>query len=204
MTVGQRLTVTLSMLTIVLGACRAPWQHEPPGWRSPVSELFVDITAFPEGWQIHFPDRTVTDPTVNRVGRTWGNPDQGGTVNQGIWRAYDTVGARRKYVELNKNFLQPRTPRPGAVYVGFEPPETVDLHNLTADEFYLACGWSDRAYCVVFARYRNYVTSMYLTREAELNGRRTHGLTDPEIETVINAMDAKFEQFFASLATLTP
>jgi hypothetical protein len=205
MTTEQSVTTMLAVLAILMAGCQVPWQQEPPGWHSPVAELFVDLAAFPEGWQIDSADKTVTDSTINHIGRTWGHPGKPETVNQGIWRAYSTAKAKRRYAELLKGFLRlPRTPRPEEVYVEFGPPRAIDFHSQTADEFYLACGWWDLSYCVVFARYRNYVTSMYLEREAELDGRRVGGLTDPEIETVIKAMDARFEQFFASLSTPAP
>jgi hypothetical protein len=200
MTIGQRVIVVLSILATASTGCYVSWRQDPPGWHSPVSELFVDTSAFPEGWQIDFPEDAVTDPGVNSVGRSWGHPQECGTANQGIWRAHSISRAKRKYSELVKDISQPNTEiHSEDTYIEFQPSEELDYQSQTADEFYLACGLRDVAYCVVFARYRNYVTSMTLKREAEFDNHRSCGLTYPEIEAVIRAMDAKFEQFLASL-----
>jgi len=192
-------------LTIAVASCQLSRQPTPTpllGWRLPVSGLFVDEYAFPEGWLVEFPEDTVTDPTVNYVYRSWGCGHISGTVDQQIWRAYTTSEAKDKYTELRDSQFQPsRSLHPSTTFIEFEPPSEISFRSQIADEFYLACGWWDWAYCQVVARYRNYVVLMRLAREAECEGHVTHGLTYPEIETVVRAMDARFEQFFAGLST---
>jgi hypothetical protein len=193
--------VALTLMILVVTGCRWAGQPTPPGWRSRVSELLVEESAFPHQWVALHPEDTSMDP-ANHVVRRWGRPSIPGTATQAIWRAYTVSRAESKYEELHNSQFQPSRPLfPGTFFVQFEPPSEFSFQSQTADEFYLACGWWDMAYCEIVARYRNYVVDMRLEREAELDGHRTHGLTYSEIETVIKAMDAKFEQFFASLPT---
>lgn len=200
----QCIIAILSTLALIITACQLPWQQDPSGWRSPVSELFIDESAFPEDWEISFPEKIVTDPTTNHVGRTWISPE-GSIANQGIWRAYTIAAAKRRYAELVENFVHPpTTPLPEEDYVAFEPPNEIDFQSQTVDKFYFACGWRKTAHCVMIARYRNYVTLMSLDREVKLNEHHTTGLTDPEIEMVLRGMDTKFEQFFAFPAAPVP
>lgn len=188
-----RLTLTL-FLVISLAGC-ASTLTPLPGWRSPVSELFVDESVFPEGWHIDFPEDTASDPTANHVGRSWGRVGVSGTVAQGIWRAYTAADAERKYAELHKSQFQPNGPLyPDTVFIEFEPPAEIRFQSQIADEFYLACGWWGVAYCGVVARYRNYVVYMRLEREAEYEGHVSEGLTYPEIEAVVKAMDTEFAE----------
>jgi len=173
-----------------------------PGWRSPVSELFVDESAFPEGWQIGSVRGATMDPTVNHVAREWEGGEYG-LAFQSIWRAYTVADAKEKYDELLASQFHPsRTLPPYELFIEFEPPEEIDFHSRVADEFYMACGWWTWAYCEVIARYRNYVVELCLDREAEYDGHVTHGLTYPEIEAIVRAMDARFaealEEFYPS------
>jgi len=188
------LILAFTTLTV---SCGVIWPLKPtptplPGWRSPVSDLLVDESAFPEGWSILHPEDTSTDPTVNHVGRRWGRVGVSGTIAQGIWRAYTTADAEEKYDELRASQFQPGRPSPYNVFVPFALPPEIGFQSQVADEFYLACGWWGEAYCGVVARYRNYVVYMRLEREAECEGHVTHGLTYAEIESVVRAMDAKF------------
>lgn len=193
---------------MVLTATGCRWLIQPtppPGWRSRVSDLLAEESAFPRHWVVLHSEDTSTDPAVNHVVRRWGRPGTPGTVTQAIWRVYTVSRARSKYEELRNSQFRPSRPLPpGTVFVQFEPPSEFSFQSQTADEFYLACGWWDTAYCEIIARYRNYVVDMRLEREAELDGHRTYGLTSSEIEAVVKAMDAKFEQFFASLSTPVP
>jgi len=188
--------IGILFLVIPVVSCQLSRQPTPtplPGWRFLVSELFVDESAFPEGWHVEFPEDTVTDPTVNHVYRSWGRKHISGTVDQQIWRAYTIADAKEKYAELRNSQFQPSRPlHPSTTFVEFEPPAEVSFRSQVADEFYLACGWWDWAYCQVVARYRNYVVLMRLAREAEFQEHYTHGLTYAEIEAVVRAMDAKF------------
>jgi hypothetical protein len=196
---------TLILMIAIVTSCRWSGQPAPPGWRSPVSELLVEESDFPRQWMVLHPEDSLADSTVNHVVRRWGRPGISGVVTQAIWRAYSVSEAESKYGELCDSQFQPsRSLPPNTFFVKFEPPSELDFQSQAADEFYLACGWWDMAYCEIVARYHNYVVDMLLEREAELNGHRTHGLTYPEIEAVIKAMDAKFEQFFVSLSTPTP
>lgn len=174
----------------------------PPGWRSPVSELLVDSSAFPEEW--HLLSEADTDPTVNHVARRWGHMS-GAKGEQAIWRAYTVGDAERKYNELRQSQFQPREPLyPGTIFVKFEPPAEIDFHSQIADEFYLACGWWGWAYCQVVARYRNYVVYMSLDQQADHEGTHTDGLSYAEIEVIVRAIDTKFVESLDSLPTPPP
>lgn len=199
------LVLSLAALTASCGTFRPPTPTPPPGWRSPVSELFVDESAFPEGWQIDFPEDATMDPTINHIAREWGRKEISGTAFQSLWRAYTVADAERKYSELRASQFEPSRPLyPGTTFVPFEPPAEIDFQSQVADEFYLACGWWGEAYCEVVARYRNYVVALRLEREAEHEGHVTYGLTYPEIEDVIRAMDAKFAEALDSFPTPPP
>jgi len=205
--------VLATFVTIILVGCRAisvwkPTPTPPPGWRSPVSALLADDSAFPEGWvrEREFPD--TPDPTINHVYRSWWNKARGtsGGADQAIWRAYTIEDAQEKYDELRRQpmLLQSYTPSPWDVYVEFKPPPEIGFRSRIADESYLACGWLYGAECHVIARYRNYVTYMALNLEAEYAGHVTYGLTYPEIEAVVRAMDAKFAEALETLPTPPP
>ncbi len=199
------LVLPLFMLLASCGLFRSPTPTPLPGWRSPVSELFVDESAFPEGWKSGSPEGTIIDPTVNHVTQEWGHPGVAGTVRQSIWRGYTAADVQDKYDELRKTQFAPSRPLyPGTLYVPFDPPTEIAFQSQVADQFYLACGWWGNAYCEVIARYRNYVVELWLDREAEYEGHISHGLTYPEIEAVIRAMDAKCAWALETLPTPVP
>jgi len=201
--------VLATFVTIIVMGCQAtrvwePTPTPPPGWRSPVSTLLVEDNAFPEGWvrAREFPD--TPDPTINHVYRRWWGKARGaGAADQAIWRAYTIEDAREKYTELRQQsmLLPDYTPSPWEFYVEFKPPPEIGFRSQIADEFYLACGWLYGAECHVIARYRNYVSFISLDLEAEYEGHTTVGLTYPEIETVVQAMDAKFAEALETFAT---
>jgi hypothetical protein len=177
-----------------------------PGWRSPVYQLLVDDTIFPQDWAVEFPQDTSTDPTTNHVGRTWGNMVNGAGAEQAIWRAYSIVDAQRKYDELQTQFNPSRPSVPNAIFVEPKTPTEISFQSQVADEMHLACGWVHIAYCVVVARYRNYVTDIRVDLQAEHEGIHSNGLTYEQIENIVTAMDAKFANFLSTLplATSTP
>jgi hypothetical protein len=198
------LVISLAAIT----SCRVLHPVTPtplPGWYSPVSDLFVDISNFPEGWQIGVVNGDTTDSTINHIGREW----EGGKSSlayQSIWRAYTVADAKKKYDELLESQFIPKRTSPYDKYVPFEPPIEIDFHAQSADEFYLACGWWSSAYCEVIARYHNYVTEMRLDLKTENGGNVSDGLTYPQIKAVLEAMDAKFADFLEAfpLSTSTP
>ncbi len=206
--------VLATLVVIVLMCCRpipiwAPTPTPLPGWRSLVSDLLVEDNAFPEGWarMRDHPKGSLTDPTINHVYRSWWNAKQGhGKAEQAIWRAYTIEDARKKYIQLRRQstLLPIYTPAPWEFYVEFKPPPEIGFRSQIADEFYLACGWRDVAKCYVIARYRNYVTYMVLMLEAEYAGHVSHGLTYPEIEAVVRAMDAKFAEAMKEFYPASP
>ena len=199
------LALSLVTLTVSCEAPRPPTPMPPPGWRSPVSELFVDKSAFPEEWQIGSVKGATMDPTVNHVAREWGRKEISGTAFQSIWRAYTVADAERKYDELRASQFEPSRPLyPGTIFVPFAPPAEINLQSQVADELYLACGWWGVAYCEVVARYRNYTVELRLDLEAEYEGHTTVGLTYPEIETIVRAMDAKFAEAMGEFYPTSP
>lgn len=198
---NKKLFLVIFVATMTMGCGIIPvWNPTPtplPGWRSPVSALLVDDSAFPKGW-VRVREFPVTpDPTINHVYRKWWGEQwrDSRTADQAIWRAYTIEDAQEKYNELRRQpmLLQSYTPEPwDDIYIEFKPPPEIRFRSQVADEFYLACGWLYGAECHVIARYRNYVTYMTLDLEAEHKGHISHGLTYPQIEVVIRAMDAKF------------
>jgi len=204
-----KMILAMSLLTLMV-SCRVvplwgPASTPLPGWRSLVSDLLVEDSAFPAGWarMRDLPQGSLTDPTINHVYRSWWGQAQGkGKAEQAIWRAYSIVDAEDKYTELRQSQFQPRVTPQYDLFVEFAPPTEISFQSQVANEFYLACGWWGVAYCEVVARYRNYVVDMSFELEAEYDGDVTHGLTYPEIEVVVRAMDARFaeamEEFYPS------
>lgn len=207
----------ITILLLALAGCRVFRFQELestslPGWRSLVSELLVKDDTFPDGWvRIRdMPQGSLTDPTINHVYRSWWGETQGdGKVDQSIWRAYTIDDAEEQYAKLRQQsmFRPDFTPSPQDLYLEFKQPPEITFYSEIADEFFLACGWLYGAQCHVIARYRNYVTYMTLDLDGQsYNGYTTIGLTYPEMETILNAMDAKFAEFLNAfpLATSTP
>jgi len=206
--------VLFFLLFLILPACgtydRLSIVSTPPGWRSLVSDLLLDDGAFPEGWvrERDSPKDSLNDPTINHVYRSWWGQAKGhGGVEQSIWRAYKIADAEELYEDLRgRQFLEGYTPPPDESYAEFRPPHEINFQSKIADEFYIACGWRAWGYCQVLARYRNYVTYMKLDLDGQYKGYTTIGLTYLEIETILNAMDAKFAEFLSAfpLATSSP
>lgn len=194
-----KMLLTLCMVSIVGCQTISPTSIPLPGWNSLVSGLLLEDDSFPEGWERirDHPQGSLADPTINHVYRSWWGKAQGnGKADQAIWRATSIADSRPHYDELRGSQFEPSRPlASGTTYVPFEPPTAIDFQSKVADEFYLACGWWDWAYCEVIARYRNYVVEMSLDLEAEYEGYSTRGLTYADIETVVEAMDAKFAEF---------
>lgn len=203
-----RLVIVL-LVGLVSASCTSPWGPTPtplPGWRSPVSDFFVDESAFPEGWRVGYPENASTDPTINHVWQEWwGPPEESCLVGQSIWRGYTARDVEGKFDSLRRSQFKPSRPLPpDTLFVPFEPPAEIGFRSEVADEFYLACGWWRLAYCEVIARYRNYVVELWLDREAVYEGHVSQGLTYPEIERVIRAMDARFAQGLETLPAPPP
>lgn len=165
-----------------------------PGWSDNVRELFVDVSALPTGWSAELQSER-DYPQANHAQRAFSNPPATGLVSQDIWRAYTTADAEEKYAELRQSQFQPRL-APEEMVAPWEPPEEINFQSDIADEYYLACGWEEWAYCQYLARYRNYVTYLRLDRQAKMDTHRSEGLTYAEIETVLEAADAKFGTTF--------
>jgi len=187
------LVFPLIALAASCGIFHPPTPTPLPGWRSPVSELFVDESAFPEGWQIGFPEATVMDPTVNHVRREWwGPPNEPSVVIQDIWRAYTVGDAEKGFAEeVGRCFAHGGITRFPITSYRF-PPE-VTYRSKVADKWCLTCGvdggGSD---CNFVARYRNYIVRLYIPLK-EKGG--SDGLTFTELDTLLNGVDAQFVQY---------
>lgn len=196
----MKLKMLLTLLPFIIGCklIESATSTSLPGWSADARELFVDETAFPEGWFAHLFQETGVDPRANHVARRFSDGVSSGIVLQSIWRSYSVEDAQQHYNELRSSMFRPRLP-PEELVAPWVPPAEVQLReDLAADEYYLACGWEESAYCRFLARYRNYVTFLELDREATLDDHRSEGLTYQEITTVLNAVDMKFEQVLDS------
>jgi len=208
MRLGMSLIISIAFLVGCQNA--SPTPIPLPGWNFLVSDLLLEENSFPEGWERirDHPQGSLTDPTIGYVYRSWWGKAQGyGKTDQAIWRATSIADSKAHYDELRGSQFEPSHPLAlGTVFVPFKPPTEIDFQSKVADEFYLACGWWDWAYCEVIGRYGNYVVEMGLDLEAEYEGHSTHGLTYAEIETVVEAMDTRFAEFLEAfpLSTSTP
>lgn len=185
------------VLSTALSACQVidlvrPTPTPLPGWFGDVKVLLVEESAFPTGWQAHLNLEEDVHPRANHVHRDFSNPPSAGFVSQDIWRAYTIADAKEKYAELRQSQFQPRL-APEEMVAPWEPPTEIGFQSSVADEFYLACGWEEWAYCQYLARYRNYVTYLHLGRHAEQGSLRSVGLTFSEIEEVLNGVETQFQ-----------
>jgi hypothetical protein len=179
----------------------------PPGWNELVSNLLVDSTSFPSGWEkIRDSKDILVDTSVNHVYRSWWWKSRGdGLVEQSIWRAINTTEAEEKYNDLRQgSFLEKITPKPGEENEKYLVPDEITYRSEIANSFYYACGWKNGGECIVIAQYRNYVSYMRLSLNGQNQGYTTIGLSYQEIESLIQAMDEKFAEFLASHPLETP
>jgi len=192
-----------AFLAILMTSCQTA-STPPVGWRSPVYQLLIDDSALPVNWTFEATESiTSTDPATNHVSRSWIHGTN--IAWESIWRAYTIDDAKEKYNELSQEFEAPRISTDGHIYVDFLVPAEISFRSSVADEYNLACGWWDRPYCLVIARYRNYVVKLRIDQKAEFDGVQADGMTYAEIETLIRAMDAKFVEFYGQLtATAIP
>lgn len=198
----MRKYLIISLLLIVLLSCvRFPFLGSTPtplpGWRQPVYQLLLEDGDFPEGWLNEYPELTEKDPTINYVSRIWGRKTLPGTVEQAVMRAYSIENAKNAYQEKQSQFTP--TPSPfDNVFIPLEPPIEVHFVSQISDEWHFACGWITIPYCLLTARYRNYVTEIKFPLEVEhieYQGWFTDGLTYEEIEELLQRVDAKFSDF---------
>ena len=193
-----RRMVILIIITISVGCNpRKGSATAPPGWRVPVSNLFIEVNAFPENWTVDFstPKDKQDDTTINHVGREWGGPESG-RAWQSIWRAYSISAAEELYKDLHvSQFIPKETLKPDTPFEKFSPPTEITFSSRMADEYYFACGVWRFPYWEAVARYRNYVTNVHLPLKTA--DERNGGLTYDEMENVLRGMDQQFTEFFA-------
>jgi len=199
-----RRILAIIILCAIGTSCNSPWSSllpKPtplPGWRSPTDYLFLTEKDLPQGWQLDFPGPTPEpDPTTNANARKYYKVGSSISVYQIIWRAYTINNAQEHFLDRRKNeFRTPQQPIPASHnYCEFKPPAEITFKSEVADEFYLACGTWDISDCEALARYRNYVTILRIDIETECNGGYQEGLTYPDAERIIRAMDSHFEEF---------
>jgi hypothetical protein len=196
--------VILGLLAILtISGCQGPQKAlatSPPGWRVPVSSLFIDISAFPQKWEVDFsdPKDKQNDPTINAVFREWVGP---GALPawQNISRAYSLPDAEELYRNLRESQYSPNRTLPADIsFAEFSPPKEISFTSQTADDYYFACGVWRFSYCEVVARYRNYVTNVHLPLISE--NENDGGFTYEEMEMILRGMDQQFTVFFESIA----
>jgi hypothetical protein len=91
---------------------------------------------------------------------------------------------------------------PDQVFVAPSTPSEISFDSKLADEFRFECGWHITPYCLLIARYRNYVVELRFPLEVEHIQRPdtyTNGLAYQEVEDLIRAMEEKFIVFFGSM-----
>jgi hypothetical protein len=175
----------------------------PPGWNDETRALLLDEEEMPFGWKAELRQELDDHPRANHVHRNYGYQGQSGVVSQDIWRAYTVADARQGYDEVQGGLFHPRLP-PAEMVLDWERPSEIDFYKITADEFDMACGWEEWAWCRAVARYENYVVFFRFDREAELNGRFSRGMTWEEMQQVLDAMDEKFTRYLNSFSTPSP
>jgi hypothetical protein len=156
-----------------------------------------------------WPKDSLSDPTINHVYRSWWRPNLDyGEFEQHIWRSFSPDDAHSFYLELRQDQYDPiKTPNPDQIYIPYRTPGEFEFQGGMAEEFYFACGWSGFPRCVAVGRYRNYTVELITDWQTTgPDGEVRNGLTYDEIETILKAMDAKFEEFLNAfpLATSTP
>lgn len=190
---------TALLIVVMISGCNSTGATStpPPGWRVPVNNLFVEVSAFPKSWAVGYstPKDKGDDPTINHVFREW----QGqGRVWQNIWRAYAISDAEDLFDDMRDSQFAPNsTLEPYAVFKDFTPPDQFGFTSQIADEYYFACGVWGSSYCEIVARYRNYVTNVHLPLKSEIEN--DGGLTYGEMEIILEGMDQQFLEFFETL-----
>jgi hypothetical protein len=197
----KRLIILLAIMSCILSGCQdisfSGTPTPPPGWRKPVSDNFVDETIFPTGWHVDYtdPKGKDNDPTINHVFRQWGGK---GAAWQNIWRAYSVTDAQDFYSKIRKSqFTVNGTPTPDKAFSEFSVPLEVKFSSQIADDYYFACSQWNGSHCEVVARYKNYVTDVYLPLRTDAESNED--LTYPQMETILINMDHKFGELIKAL-----
>jgi hypothetical protein len=191
------LATILSVITGCQGISLSGTPTPPPGWRNLVSDNFIDVSAFPTTWYVGFtdPKDKEDDPTVNHFFREWGGQ---GAAWQNILRAYSIIDAQNLYSKLRKSqFTVTGSPTPGKAYSEFSVPVEVKFSSQIADDYYFACSQWNGSHCEVVARYKNYVTDVYLPLRTDAESNED--LTYPQMETILINMDQKFGELIKTL-----
>lgn len=200
---NKRINLLFLVFLIISISCKlsenqaGPTPTPLPGWRSPVHLLMIDDSDFPDGWEMDYFEEESTDPTINLVWRTWGRSGIPGTLMQTISRAYSVEDAQAFYRKFQSSYTPTSSPFDD-VFIPFVAPSEIEFRSLVADEWRFACGWITLPYCLLSARYRNYVTVVRFDLEREHVQREdeyTYGLTYEEIEGLLKALNEKFVEF---------
>lgn len=193
------ITVVVSLL--VSCSSLTSYSAPPPGWNSPVSDLFVELNAFPEGWDVD-PNEggNAVDVRVNNASRTFFNmhPNKYDKTIQIIWRAYTVLDAEKQFSKLSKG-LTSRGWLPRFPSTSFRPVSQITYQSKFADKWGLACGVDVTATCLFLARYHNYVTTVYF----DLQYAGYEGLNFNEIEKLLSGVDEKFRDHLELTETST-
>lgn len=168
----------------------APLPDPPPGWNSPLTELFVELESLPEGWGTD-PQVGDIDVRVNNVGRTFFDlaPNGSGKVHQVLWRAYTVSDAETRFTERSQA-LRARGWLPRYPSTRFGPIREITYQSRAADQWGLACGIDVIAECWFLGRYHNYVTFVYFTLEDD----EYDGLSFAEAGSLLAGVDEQFRE----------
>lgn len=197
-----RLELLIVLLSMLLSSCNGVstiLKPTPlPGWRIPVSQLFVDSSVFPDDVTLSYsePDGKESDSTINHFFREWSG-NSSGRIWQNVFRSYKVSEAEEYYDQLrNSMFSVNGTPSPDNYFSEFLPPDEVEFTSQFVDEYYFACGYWDGYNCEMLARYRNYVITLHLPHEVP--GSDDPGLSFSQMKPILENMDQRFVLLFAS------
>ncbi len=196
---GVALGLVVGMVLLSCGsfASPKPTSSLPPGWNLELTDLLVPSDALPVGWRLDLLGHALRNPPVNNVAATWSREGAPAKVVQTLWRAFSVSEAKLIFGELESHYaVKPQIPDHS--YTAPMPREKIEVEDLHAGDYRLVCRLGIRKYCVYIGRYGNYVVNIWIplqTENADRSGEVPNGLTTEQVEKLIDAVDAQFQDF---------